>query len=68
MINFFKKHVMVNIHLKGGQTITVKAKSCTAKRGADNDLKSLEWELLDPNEKILYVRLDDISMITTQKS
>lgn len=62
-----KKCVMVNIYLKGGQTITVKAKKFTARRGADNDLKSLEWELIENDEQLLYVRLDDVSMITTKK-
>lgn len=53
------------IYLKGGQVLEIKTESFTATRNGNNELTGLEWKLTDKDQKILYIRLDDISAIVS---
>lgn len=55
----------VTIYLKGGQTVELRANKFSAKT-MNNDLTTLSWEL-DGNKKLLYIRMDDVSMILSNQ-
>jgi hypothetical protein len=57
--------IRAKIHLKSGATITVHAEKFTQKNSADGSLTM--FQAVQSNDYPLYLRLDDVSAIVTEK-
>jgi hypothetical protein len=58
--------LLATIYLKSGHVLTYEVQRITVKRNALNQFTELSWELSNPDERMLYLRIDEIDAITTE--
>jgi len=64
--SFWKTHILVEFHLKGGSIVKVKCKNISYTH-KNNVLQSYEMDGIHPSNSPLYIRIEDISAINIIK-